>query len=69
MRCANHHIIDGRCVSCGRLRPPRNCECGGHYEVYESMCFDHANDRIYTVLQCDQCGHFLEWPERREINE
>ena len=47
----------------------KNEGCNGHLEVYEEMCFDIPNDRIYTVLQCDQCKHFFEVPERRELNE
>lgn len=43
--------------------------CNGYLEVYEETCIDVPNDRIYAVLQCDQCKHFLEVPERRETNE
>jgi len=44
-------------------------ECNGLLWWKEGPCFDHNNDRIYDVYQCNECNVYYEYPERRELNE
>ena len=44
-------------------------KCDGLLWWYDGQYFDHDNDRIYDVYQCNKCDVFYEYPERRELNE
>lgn len=79
MRCANHHIIDGRCVSCNQNREqimhfeasmlsfdPDQASREEHcMSSYTKCpnCTDVFKGEIYT---CVNCGHVLKEPPTKE---